>query len=380
MRARLDNVISGLMRGQGIHINSKTALNDTSPPTARFGHIPELNGIRAIAVVIVVASHFGMERFVPGGFGVTVFFFLSGYLISSLLRDEIRAHGTIDIGAFYLRRAFRILPPLYVVIGFTLMLASLGLISGNPSLGGIMLGLFFLTNYQTLFDLGAPLPLPLWSLAVEEHFYLLLPACLLFVPGRITPPTVALWCALGCVAVLAIRLASATISPDTIGSHYVMSHTRIDSILFGSILAFWNNPAMDEASWRPKSWHVLLAFLLVAASLLIRDEYFRETFRYTLQGIALFVLFSFALQAGGILGAILSSRIVGVVGLLSYTIYLVHIPIADVLRTQFPGMSDPVVAAIAVPAVLAFSGVTYLIVEKPAAKMRRNLRKPPLGT
>src|ERR1700733_3228445 len=83
-------------------------------------HIPSLDGIRAASFLIVFAAHAGLADLVPGGFGVTVFFFLSGYLITTLLRMEWQQSGTVSLKQFSLRRVLRILPPFY----FTLLLAT----------------------------------------------------------------------------------------------------------------------------------------------------------------------------------------------------------------------------------------------------------------
>ena len=88
----------------------------SSEPSLNFRHVPQLDGIRAIAVLIVMISHGGLGKYVPGGFGVTIFFFLSGYLITSLLRVEVACNGRVDFKAFYIRRTLRIMPPLYVTL------------------------------------------------------------------------------------------------------------------------------------------------------------------------------------------------------------------------------------------------------------------------
>ena len=77
-------------------------------------YIPSLDGIRAIAFLFVFIAHAGLDKIVPGGFGVTIFFFLSGYLITSILRLEASRTHKISLRKFYLRRAFRILPPMYI--------------------------------------------------------------------------------------------------------------------------------------------------------------------------------------------------------------------------------------------------------------------------
>jgi len=79
-------------------------------------HFPSLDGLRGVSFMLVFLAHAGLEHRVPGGFGVTTFFFLSGFLITSLMRIEARSAGTVSLRHFYLRRVFRILPPFYLVL------------------------------------------------------------------------------------------------------------------------------------------------------------------------------------------------------------------------------------------------------------------------
>src|ERR1700688_5195959 len=85
-------------------------------------HIPSLDGIRALAALMVFVAHAGLGDLVPGGFGVTIFFFLSGYLITTLLRIEHSEQGSISLGKFWLRRMLRILPPFYLVLASALLI------------------------------------------------------------------------------------------------------------------------------------------------------------------------------------------------------------------------------------------------------------------
>src|SRR5262245_57371978 len=101
-----------------VQVESGIAIRPAVEPVARTSstHIPSLDGIRAFAALWVFAAHAGLEQALPGGFGVTVFFFLSGYLITTLLRMEYQATGTISLKKFYLRRVYRIWPPMYIVL------------------------------------------------------------------------------------------------------------------------------------------------------------------------------------------------------------------------------------------------------------------------
>jgi peptidoglycan/LPS O-acetylase OafA/YrhL len=155
-------------------------LSTRYPPES--GAIPSLDGLRAISILIVLVSHAGYGSAVPGGLGVTIFFFLSGYLITTLLLDETERSGRINIGKFYLRRVFRLFPPLLVTLFIAYSLVALGLLDGGISWSGVLAQLFYFANYYGLFfDPGNTTAAGtgiLWSLAVEEHFYMIYPTVL----------------------------------------------------------------------------------------------------------------------------------------------------------------------------------------------------------
>ena len=102
----------------------------TSPPGKTF-HIPALDGIRAVSIAIVFIAHAGLGSIIPGGFGVTVFFFLSGFLISTLLRKEFAKQQSISFKNFYIRRALRIFPPFYSALAFAVLILMAGLLPGT---------------------------------------------------------------------------------------------------------------------------------------------------------------------------------------------------------------------------------------------------------
>ena len=141
--------------------------------------IPSLDGLRAISILIVFMAHARLSPYLPGGFGVTIFFFLSGFLITTLFYREAERYGQIDLKAFYLRRALRLSPPLLVTLAITYTLVSLGLFLGKIDPLAIASQVFYFYNYYSVFvpdsTEGARGLNVLWSLAVEEHFYLIFP-------------------------------------------------------------------------------------------------------------------------------------------------------------------------------------------------------------
>src|SRR3954447_8518759 len=150
----------------------------TKEATSRGLHIPSLDGLRAISFGIVFAAHAGWNNVIPGPFGVTVFFFLSGYLITTLSRLEFERRGDVSMSKFYLRRALRILPPFYLVIAFSLTLSWLHVVPAPKEAGSIVALLLHYANYYIVAHDNGGFPAGTgvyWSLAVEEHFYLLFP-------------------------------------------------------------------------------------------------------------------------------------------------------------------------------------------------------------
>lgn len=178
-----------------------------------------------------------------------------------------------------------------------------------------------------------------------------------------------------CMSVLLVRIYNVTVLPDY-SLNYYWTHTRVDSILFGCCLAVWQNPVLDKDAWRPKLWQNILAIAGLLATFLIRDEVFRESFRYTIQGACLFVLFSMVIQDKGLVSRIFSSSYLKVVGLLSYTLYLCHMPLFLVVENVLPDIGLFGTGVLGVVLSFAFSGAMYLWVERPIAVWRRKLQAP----
>ena len=199
-------------------------------------YIASLDGIRALAVGRVFVAHSGLERWVPGGLGVTVFFVLSGFLITTLMRAEQRDTGSISYRAFYLRRALRLMPPLLVVVALALLISELGWTDGEFTLGGLLSVILYLGNYYVIAEDFAGLPVGLgvvWSLAVEEHFYVFYPPLALLLM-RAARPALASWAMVGlCTVVLAWRCYLAT-QPGMEAHIGMATDTRIDAILVGN--------------------------------------------------------------------------------------------------------------------------------------------------
>ncbi len=338
--------------------------------------------MRALAIGIVMLSHAGLGAVLPGGLGVSTFFFLSGYLITTLMRAEQARDGSVSLRRFYLRRVLRIIPPMWLTLGLGLLLALAGVLppEGSDRLDprGIAAQFLFLSNYTDTANLTGGVPsMPVWSLAVEEHYYLAFPLLYLAVLSRMATARAAWLCAGLCVLVLAARVGH-VVAGDKISDIYFWSHTRIDSILAGSCLALHRNPVLDGATaWRPRPRETWLAVALLLATLTIRDEVFRHTLRYSLQSLAFFVLFAAVLQSRGRVARWLSSAPLKLVGDYSYSLYLSHLLLLALVTTLTGTTSHAVAALIAYPLAFIYAWAMYRWVDQPLARVRRLLHRRP---
>jgi len=346
-------------------------------------HIPSLDGLRAISFFIVFAAHAGLDRVVPGGFGVTVFFFLSGYLITTLMRVEATKTGHVSLKNFYLRRALRILPPFYIVLLAATALAEVGFLRGDvpPRPMAVASQLLHVSNFWIATHGWSGVATGTgvyWSLAVEEHFYLLFPAVFVALSRmRLTgrQMTMCFWGS--CAFVLAWRCVLVFWLHAGADRTYLCSDTRVDSIAFGCALATWNNPVLDDihaGSSASKIWPLVLfpaGLALLLVTFLVRGPAFRETLRYTLQGVALTPVFIAAVRwPRWPVFRLLGTRPMRFVGTLSYSLYLVHQVVLGAVaqHTRLGGVARAM-AALGISLLLAWA--MYLFVEKPCAKLRR---------
>jgi len=336
-------------------------------------HIESLDGVRAIAVSIVFLAHGGLQKLVPGGLGVTVFFVLSGYLITTLMRLEHARRGTLDLPAFYLRRAVRLMPPLLIALLLALAIYQAGLVHSAPTKWGIFSVLFYGGNYYAIAHQFQGMPAGLgvtWSLAVEEHFYIIFPAlALLLLPRLRVAPLLVL-----CASILAWRcwLAIHVSNADHVE---MATDTRVDSILIGCIMALRFNPIIDPipaAAIRHSAAIGTIAIGTLLATLIYRNEFFRLTFRYTVQALTIAPLLYLAVvrpQARPYRW--LNERPVEYLGRISYMFYLCHQTILFVVTNHWPDLGMAGTMALAAALTLAVAVPVRAFVEKPLAALHR---------
>jgi peptidoglycan/LPS O-acetylase OafA/YrhL len=357
---------------------------DTTPQYPS-GTIPSLDGIRALAVAMVFFAHNRLENIIPGGLGVTVFFVLSGYLITTLMRIEQARHGSISYRSFYLRRLLRLMPPLFIVVATTGVLAALGIINGGFTPGGMFSALFYFGNYFVIAHNFHGMPAGIgvvWSLAIEEHYYLFYPplAALLLRVGRVGLSAFLL--SLLCIAVLAWRYWLAFHG----GSEAYLSmatDTRLDAILIGCLLGLLYNPRLDPVAVPNRFNDTLTVTACVSVllvTLLYRNEFFRLTARYTLQSLAIAPLIYLAVARADTLPfRWLNARPLVYIGTISYTIYLTHHVILLGLAKHWPDMNWLYLTVLGTLLTLAVAEPMRRWVELPSTRLRQQLHRKALA-
>ncbi|MEH2059398.1 MAG: acyltransferase [Nostoc sp.] len=365
---------------------SLTSSPGTNPESSSGGnahskmHIPSLDGMRILAFLIVFLSHTGLAKAFPGSFGVTVFFFLSGYLITTLLRQEYDRYETIDFKLFYLRRILRIWPSFYLVLGLGAGLTLLKLLPGKILLPAFLAQSLHYTNYYGIFFGGgmAAGSWVYWSLAVEEHFYLLFPLFYITLRKLRVSSRGQMLIFWGlCLAVLVWRcvLVYGFTVPEL--RVFCSTDTRIDSILFGCALAVSGNPMLDTQYLSNKLWKYLflpIGIILIILSCLSRSSEFRETIRYTIQGIALYPVFITAIRfpSWGLFAA-LNLKWMGFLGALSYSLYLVHYSVIFLVWRYLPQLPKFVQAGISLLISFGLAYLIYQFIELPIGQLRKKL-------
>jgi peptidoglycan/LPS O-acetylase OafA/YrhL len=338
-------------------------------------YIPCLDGLRAVAFLMVFVSHMGFVisgRSVSmfGGTGVSIFFFLSGFLITTLLRIEENEFGGISIRDFYIRRAFRIFPPMYLTIGIAFAAYRLGVLGGRIQLTSVVGLLFYFSNYvKHYWPDGLAVT---WSLCVEEHFYLIFPLLYLALArlgmnfrSRAIALSVLCFAGLLLRCVLAYGLHA---SPSAI---YVHTETRFDSILWGCVLALWCNPLFDRLPRWAEGRLGVLALLGVGGVLVTEHlPLVKEAISFTLVAISMIPIYWLMLGHPTYSSVRwLESAPLRFTGKLSYTLYLCHEVVISIIAREV-GLGRLMSACVALPICYIYAWLMYRGVEKPLRRVR----------
>ncbi len=343
-------------------------------------YFPGLDGIRALAVLCVIAYHVNIPAARGGMLGVGVFFTLSGYLITDLLLGRWHTHGDLGLGTFWLRRARRLLPALFLMLAaVSVWVALFDTAQLNEVRRQVVSAVFYFNNWSTIAQHGsyfarfaAPLPLDhLWSLSIEEQFYLVWPWLLL----------VAIWTVRKRSALAVLVLAGAAASAVAMGLMfhpgydptrvYEGTDTRAFELLFGAALAIiWPSRAALRGTG-PRVAKLLdaagIAGLICIFILVWRTNSFSSflyPYGFVLLSLATVAVLAAAVNPSGRLGGVLGWEPLRWIGVRSYGIYLWQWPIV-VLATPGGSGFNLLRAVLATAAAVLIASLSWRYVEQP---------------
>jgi peptidoglycan/LPS O-acetylase OafA/YrhL len=332
---------------------------------------PDIDGLRAIAVLLVVFFHAGIAQIGGGFVGVDIFFVISGFLITGIIVRELDA-GHFTFAGFYARRIKRILPALFAILALSILAAYVLLIPDDLRMYGrsIVSTVLFYSNWlfykQVNYFDGPAIDKPLlhtWSLSIEEQFYLIWPLLLLALyraAGRKALPRVIL--ALFAVSLVA---SQAMLGHDPARSFYLLPY-RAWELMLGAYLAVAPLPVLSR---RAASFAGLAGFAAIAYAALAFDS------KTPFPGLnALFpclgaaILIATGLQRGAIGRSALSFGPLRLVGKISYSLYLVHWPIFSFAHLSLDGEPSSLVRVAMIAASFVLATLSYRYVETPARR------------
>jgi peptidoglycan/LPS O-acetylase OafA/YrhL len=376
------------------------------PAISRVPYLPGLDGMRAIAVVAVMVYH-ANPSWLPGGFlGVEVFFVISGYLITMLLIGEHERTGAVSLKGFYLRRARRLLPALFVLlIGLTLYTSIARRDALGQLRGDVIAGLAYVSNwYQIAVGQGytssgdfAPLR-HLWSLGVEEQFYLVWPLAMIGLLhfGRRRLPELSRWiflAAIGVAVLLAVLyhpgpIAECDVTPGAywhIGDRciskvdglYLGTFTRAGGVLLGAAFAMiWRPVALRRGPIREKGPLLdLIALCGLLGLAAMAWTYHIVTpagadaalFRggFLLIGLSTLAILAAVTHPGAVTGRLLAIPALVWIGTRSYGLYLFHWPVYQAIRRVAGNTLSMSQFVLAMVITIPITELSYRLVETP---------------
>ena len=347
----------------------------------RLHYLPGLDGLRALAVTAVLLYHAGLS-WIPGGFlGVEVFFVISGYLITCVLLADRERTGRFDLRQFWFRRARRLLPALFVLLLVTLAVAvpfyrgevaelRVDLLAAL----GYSTNWYFILDHQSYFEFAGRPPLlqHLWSLAIEEQFYLVWPLVLALLVGRLRRGGMFVLLIGGAVA--SSVLMAALWRPDADPSRvYYGTDTRAAGLLVGAALALvWAPWALPRR--RHRAYPVLLnlaglgALALLVLLHLELDQYQPLLYRggFALVALSTALIIAVAVHPQAHAGKLLGMPPLRWLGTRSYAVYLWHWPVFMLTRPQVDvSLDGGELLALRLGITCALAELTYRLVEKP---------------
>jgi peptidoglycan/LPS O-acetylase OafA/YrhL len=368
----------------------KDVLRLTSTPREFFGRTPGLDGIRAVAVLTVILFHTSVLRFfqtpwLPGGHaGVDLFFVLSGFLITSLLLRELADNGHIRLLAFWGRRVLRLYPALVVVLAASTLYVSVRHENMGAQLTSVASGAFYVANWRAIWgwagnsDLGH-----LWSLSIEEQFYIFWPPVLILLIALKTRVSVVVTMLVAAIALVVVHRQMLIQSkyPDLFME--LRTDCKVDTLLIGCLAAI-----LWTYGFLPYRRHLTNAAATIALIYIVWDVrnvdptiHSYEVWRilFPVSGVAVIL----ALIGGTWFARwFFELRPMRAIGRVSYGLYLWHLPVFLIMLRIQPRWNSNVTILVALSIAVAGTLASWFLVEKNALRLKQRLEpaRPPKPT
>ncbi len=342
-------------------------------------HIPSLNGLRAISILIVIFSHVNIAnfsgalaqktRFLDGQFGVTVFFIISGFLITTLLMKEEERTGMVSLRNFYFKRALRILPVFFILLAVYGLMQAFGIL--NFTTASWLTSLTYTKNFHWRSDWESA---HLWSLSIEEQFYLFWP--LIFIYWKKYRVHFA-------VSILVLSPVCRILGTlhQHVGFDQFSIFQRCDAIMWGCVFALYHRDIRSyiEKKTANRKWMLVLPFVFLAAI----DTFVQVNFIYNLHlgflivpignitgtlgciAIATIMLISIH-YTEGLWFKFLNTKLLNYIGTLSYSLYIWQ----QIFFSPRVGMFSSIPLNLLMIFVVA--NCSYYFIEKPFLKKKKN--------
>jgi peptidoglycan/LPS O-acetylase OafA/YrhL len=344
------------------------------PDDFALGRRPALDGVRGIAILLVLVGH-GPVADLGAAPGVTMFFTLSGFLITSLLLEEWRANGRVDLRRFYARRALRLLPGLAVF----LVIIGVVLARRDEPLTGAWFAALYVANLASAVERKLRYFSHTWSLSLEEQFYVVWPITLVVVARSRRRGTALAVAAAGVVLCVGLRVFAGSTDVMALAVPLrlaVFGLWRADALLVGCLLAL----GLGVVLRLPRQWvaaaAVVGAGVVVLTALRPRSDLYL-THWVTAVPFATAAIIVWLLQSPGGVARLLTWRPLRYTGRISYGLYLWHFPLFLLLRPELRDLHPAAEIAIASTASYAAAAVSYRVVEAPFLRLKHRFAPRP---
>jgi len=342
-------------------------------------YFKSLDGLRAVAVGIVMIAHAGLPYPRSGGVGVDIFFVLSGFLITGILAKEFRDYGSISRKNFYVRRFLRLTPCLLACL--LLFVGLSAFLAGHVRWDVVGICLTYTGDYaRALFDYDLQSMGHGWSLAIEEQYYLVWPLAIILLE-RASGNNVTKF-----LILLATALAFSTYRAVMVGTFsaariYYALDTHVDGLIFGSALAYFRPYLIGENPLPPFAYKLLswvAVPLLTGATLYLMRKItwwdpWMGRYGFTFVAIAAGILIiDLTTSPVSLARPVLENRVLVYIGKISYGLYLYHLPIYDFLGNELSDQPRVVKVTIVMLVSLAVAAASYHFYEKKFLGLKRH--------